>query len=74
MTIKTFNKILSVQKRTDNYSVNASVLAEWLKMTPRNARRILNNLVEHGIAEVIGEEAPSSKGRPRNIYRVKLDS
>ncbi len=74
VTIKTFNKILSVQKRTDNYSVNASVLAEWLKMTPRNARRILNNLVEHGIAEVIGEEAPSSKGRPRNIYRVKLDS
>lgn len=73
VTITTFNKILSVQKRTNTHSINASILAEWLKMTPRNARRILNNLVEYGIAEIIGEEAPISKGRPRNIYRVKSD-
>ena len=70
VTITTFNKILSVQKRAGNHSINAATLAEWLKMTPRNARRILNNLVEQGIAEIIGEEAPTSKGRPRTIYRV----
>lgn len=37
---------------------------------PRDARRILNSLTEQGLAEMIGEEAPASKGRPRNIYRV----
>lgn len=70
VTITTFNKILSVQKRIGNHSLTASIIAEWLKMTPRNARRILNSLVEQGIAEIIGEEAPTSKGRPRKIYRV----
>ncbi|WP_257350971.1 hypothetical protein [Pseudalkalibacillus decolorationis] len=74
VTITTFNKILSVQKRMGSHSITASNIAEWLKMTPRNARRILNSLVEEGIAEIIGEEAPTSKGRPRKIYRVKTDA
>lgn len=73
VTITTFNKILSVQKRAGSNSITASSLAEWLKMTPRNARRILNGLAEQGIAEIIGEEAPTSKGRPRKIYRVNSD-
>ncbi|MGX2959622.1 hypothetical protein JNUCC23_10215 [Peribacillus sp. JNUCC 23] len=73
VTITTFNKILSVQKRAGSNSITASILAEWLKMTPRNARRILNSLAEQGIAEIIGEEAPTSKGRPRKIYRVNSD-
>lgn len=70
VTVTTFNKILSVQKRAGNHSITASLLSEWLKMTPRNARRILNSLVEQDIAEIVGEEAPVSKGRPRKIYRV----
>ncbi len=70
ITITTFNKILSVQKRMGNGSITASQVAEWLKMTPRNARRILTGLVEQGIAKIIGDEAPTSKGRPRKIYQV----
>ncbi|GLY11884.1 hypothetical protein MKZ02_18955 [Pseudobacillus sp. FSL P4-0506] len=73
VTITTFNKILSVQKRMGNHSITAANVAEWLKMTPRNARRILNGLVDQGIAEIIGEEAPTSKGRPRKIYRVSME-
>ncbi len=70
ITITTFNKILSVQKRIGTNSVTAANIADWLKMTPRNARRILNGLVKQGIAEIIGEEAPTSKGRPRKIYYI----
>ncbi|VEF47200.1 putative transcriptional regulator [Bacillus freudenreichii] len=73
VTITTFNKILSVQRRTGNHSVTTNLLADWLKMTPRNARRILTGLVEQGLAEIIGEEAPASKGRPRKIYRVTAE-
>lgn len=32
-------------------------------MTERNARRILNNLMKVGLAEIIGEEAPGARGR-----------
>lgn len=71
VTITTFNKILSIQKKQGNQAVTANSIAEWLKMTQRNARRILNSLVEHDLAEVIGEEAPA-KGRPRKIYRVGI--
>lgn len=71
LTVTTLNKILSIQKRMGN-TITAVNVAEWLKMTQRNARRILNALVEQGLAEIIGEEAPSSKGRPRKIYRVNM--
>ncbi|MEH7309087.1 hypothetical protein [Neobacillus drentensis] len=74
ITITTFNKILSVQNRMGNGSITSTQVAEWLKMTPRNARRILTGLVEEGMAEIIGDEAPSSKGRPRKIYRVSNTS
>ena len=70
ITITTFNKILSVQKRVGTGTITASQIADKLKMTPRNARRILTGLVDQGIAEIIGDEAPTSKGRPRKIYRV----
>ncbi|WHX98707.1 hypothetical protein [Neobacillus sp. DY30] len=70
ITITTFNKILSVQKRVGNGTITATQIADTLKMTPRNARRILTGLLDQGIAEIIGDEAPTSKGRPRKIYRV----
>jgi len=71
VTITTYNKLLSVQKNMGQNSISAPDVAEWLSMTKRNARRILGDLEEHGIAELIGEEAPTNRGRPRKIYRIK---
>ncbi|KMY53314.1 hypothetical protein AC623_04340 [Bacillus sp. FJAT-27231] len=73
VSITTFNKIMAVQKSLGRKAITASEIAEWLKMTQRNARRILTDLTKVGIAEEIGEEAPTSRGRPRKIYRVGLD-
>ncbi|WP_240375856.1 hypothetical protein [Bacillus piscicola] len=70
VTITTYNKMLSVQKNYGDNILTASIIAEWLKMTERNARRILNSLVTHGLAEIIGKEAPKA-GRPRQIFRIK---
>lgn len=36
-----------------------------------NARRILSDLKKHELAEVVEEEAPVTRGRPRKIYRNK---
>lgn len=71
VTITSYNKLLSVQKNLGQNSISAPDIAEWLGMTKRNARRILGDLEEHGLAELIGEEAPTNRGRPRKIYRIK---
>ncbi|MCL6442257.1 MAG: hypothetical protein K6T83_02115 [Alicyclobacillus sp.] len=69
VSVTTYNRILAVQKHLGNHSVTAADVADWLKMTHRNARRILTSLVDQGLAEIVGEEAPP-RGRPRKIYRV----
>lgn len=70
VSITTLNKIISVQKALGQKYISASMIAEWMGMTPRNARRILSDLAEHNIIELIGEETPTNRGRPRKIYRV----
>lgn len=72
VSITTLNKIISVQKALGQNYISASDMAEWMGMTPRNARRILSDLAEHNIIEQIGEETPTNRGRPRKIYRVIL--
>lgn len=69
VSVTTYNRILAIQKHLGNRSVTAADVADWLKMTHRNARRILTSLVEQGLGEVVGEEAPP-RGRPRKIYRI----
>lgn len=73
VSITTFNKIMSVQKNLGKHTITAAEISDWLKMTQRNARRILNDLSKVGIAEIVGQEAPTSRGRPRNIYQVGLN-
>lgn len=73
VTITTYNKLLSVQKAQSNHAITTADVAKWLKMTPRNASRILAGLAEQGLAEIIGEEAPVSRGRPRKLYRIRID-
>ncbi|WP_240375869.1 hypothetical protein [Bacillus piscicola] len=70
VSVASYNKILSVQDKTEGNSVTAAQLATWLNMTQRNARRILTGLMKEGLAEIIGEELPTSKGRPRKIFRI----
>jgi hypothetical protein len=69
VNISTYNKLLYVQSQSSN-SLTAPGLAEQLQMTARNARRILLSLEKQGLAKIIGQETPSTKGRPRYIYTV----
>ncbi|MDF2669577.1 MAG: hypothetical protein K0R67_1883 [Paenibacillus sp.] len=68
----TFNKIVSVQSRMGKHSVTAADLASWLDMTQRNANRLLSELERNGMARIVGEEAPSTKGRPRKLFRIEV--
>lgn len=70
VTITTYNKMIAVQKNLGQNSISAGEIAELLGMTQRNARRILSELEQQGFAELIGEEVPTNRGRPRKIYRI----
>ncbi|MBU8915110.1 hypothetical protein BGM25_03500 [Bacillus sp. FJAT-29953] len=69
VNISTFNKLLYIQSQS-SVSLTASSVAEQLEMTSRNARRILLGLEKHGLAKIIGQETPLTKGRPRSIYTI----
>jgi hypothetical protein len=53
--------------------LTAAELANGMGITIRSARRILSKLEQSHLANVIGEEQPVSKGRPRQLYHLKLD-
>ena len=65
----TLNRLFSVFAKIDGATLGAETLAKYLSMTERNARRIMGNLVEQGLAFEIMQEN-SGSGRPRKIYRL----
>lgn len=70
VNISTFSKLLSIQNKFGKGSVSTNDIANWLNMTQRNARRILSDLEKQNLAKIVGEEVPSTRGRPRKVYRV----
>jgi len=73
ISITTVNKLLAAITKLDKETVAADDLAMYLAITPRSARRLLSTLVDQGLAQVAGEEM-LAKGRPRNLYKVLLNS
>ncbi|MFB5190702.1 ArsR family transcriptional regulator [Alicyclobacillus fastidiosus] len=68
----TLTKLAAVLEKRGSNRITAHELAEYLQMLPRSARRILLLLEEHGLAEVVGEQTPYLRGRPRKIYEIDL--
>lgn len=50
--------------------VTPQELARFLKMTERNARRILQEMELSGLASHIRIEQPNGRGRPRKVYKL----
>lgn len=76
LSVGTMNKLVSYCQKCKKTILTAAELANGFGITVRSARRILNKLEDKGLAAVIGEEQPITKGRPRQIYDLnfaKLD-
>lgn len=71
ISAKTFNKIEALIRRMGWNDFTTKDLATNLRMTERNARRIVSELCEVNLAECTGEEALPTRGRPSKIYRLK---
>ncbi|MFI7615393.1 transcriptional regulator [Nonomuraea terrae] len=50
--------------------VDAETVAEILGLAPRSARRVLQHLVEEGLAWALPPVRPTQAGRPRQPYRL----
>jgi len=72
LSATTLHKLKSIIKKRLNEEMSANDLAQYMQITPRSARRILSELEVNGLAQVIAEENPSTKGRPRKIYKLLL--
>ncbi|WP_047154827.1 hypothetical protein [Aneurinibacillus tyrosinisolvens] len=73
LSISTLSKLKSILGKIGKNEIGAHELAQYMQIMPRSARRILTELEENGIAQVVGEETPYSRGRPRKIYNISLD-
>lgn len=72
MSATYMNKLIAQVKRYGKTDYTASELASVLEITIRSANRILAQWVDANIVTIIGEERVSTKGRPRQIYRLDL--
>jgi hypothetical protein len=47
-------------------------LADSLRVSKRNARRILLKLTDSGLASIVGIDQPGTRGRPQRVFQVHL--
>ena len=70
LSISTLSKIKGSLKNNDSDNISAQEMALALAILPRSARRIMQQLVEGGVAEEIGMESPGIKGRPKKVFKI----
>lgn len=72
LSVATLNKLKSIINKRSTEEISANELAQYMQITTRSARRILNELEGNGLAVVVAEESPRKTGRPRKVYRLLL--
>ena len=70
VSIRMYSKLAAIVRRMGLSSFTTKEIATHLRLDERNVRRIVTSLTEVGLAECIGREASSSRGRPSKIYRL----
>ncbi|WP_257347197.1 hypothetical protein [Pseudalkalibacillus decolorationis] len=66
------SKIESLARHYGKELVTSQELSHWIRSTERNARRILFEMEQLGLAKISGEEQSGARGRPRKIYKLNL--
>jgi GGDEF domain-containing protein len=72
ISISNLSKIQDFLKLRKASGFSSGDLADYLQVSKRSAERLLKKLLDNKIAEIVGEEQPYQKGRPRSIYKIKL--
>ncbi|MGF9817299.1 hypothetical protein [Brevibacillus agri] len=71
LSAKNYYRVTALVKRMNWSDFTIKDLAAHLYWDERNARRFMVSLCEVDLAECVGEEASSARGRPSKRYRLK---
>ena len=66
------SKIRALTEKNNKRLLDASLVADYLNLSVRSARRILNVMSETGYAEKKYTESKATTGRPMQIYEMKI--
>ncbi len=72
LSVSTVSRLEATMVNYGRTTLTANEVAGGLGLTLRSARRILNMLEQAGLATVVGMEQPVGKGRPRQVYDLRL--
>lgn len=72
LSATTLSRIRALVAKLGKPTITANELATGLEMTSRSARRVLVELQESRLAEVVGEDQSSPRGRPSKVYRILI--
>lgn len=64
---------MGVMNAMGTNEITSQDLVRGLEISLRNANKFLSNMQKHGYADVVGQKRDGNKGRPINLYRLKLD-
>lgn len=73
ISVKNVSKILMFKEVRGSKQFTSIELSEHLQLTRRSSDRILKRLLDNKLVEVVGEEQPYQKGRPRAVYSFNLE-
>ncbi len=68
--LSTISKVFALCHHYKKNEITSLELSNWLHVTDRSARRILKDLLILELAQEVGVEQPSVRGRPRKIYKI----
>lgn len=69
----TIERVIALSNQYGIKEITASGLSSWLKVTERNARRILTEMESRNLVKQKKKETGAGKrGRPRKIYKITL--
>lgn len=72
LSVTNLYKIKHLIEDLKNDELTSKQIKNGLGVTLRTANRIINKLVDAGIARESGYEDPAGRGRPRRIYKISM--
>lgn len=73
LSAETIVRIMGVMNVMGTNEITSQDLVRGLEISLRNANKFLSNMQKHGYAEIVGQKRDGNKGRPINLYRLRLD-
>ncbi|NJB05153.1 transcriptional regulator, partial [Clostridioides difficile] len=70
MSCESVAKIIAINENRKSKIYDSKELAEYLNVSERSARRILNKIVNAGLGRICAKETSIGGGRPKNITEI----